>query len=87
MLEIQFTRSAEREFGRLPREVKRRFARAIEALAEDPTRSRPGVDVRRLHGSEPAWRLRVGDYRGIFALEERRIVFTRFGHRSRVYGT
>jgi len=85
--EVELTRSAEREFGKLPADVKLRFARAIDALADDPFRRRPGVDVRRLQGREAMWRLRVGDHRGIFAVEDARIVFTRFGHRSRVYET
>lgn len=77
--------SAEREFRRLPREIQRRFANAFEALAEDPTRARPGLDVKPLRGLRGAWRLRIGDYRGIYELEPGKVRFTRFGHRSNVY--
>lgn len=82
---VRFTRSAEKEFARLARSVQERFAAAIDALAENPTRARPGVDIKRLHGARSTWRLRVGHSRGIFEVEGEAVVFTRFGHRSRVY--
>ncbi|HEY5539624.1 MAG TPA: type II toxin-antitoxin system RelE/ParE family toxin [Thermoplasmata archaeon] len=85
MYRIEFTSSAEKAFRRLPRAVRRRFSVAFELLRQDPRRRRPGCDVRLLSGVANAWRLRVGDYRGIFAIEESSIVFTRFGHRKDVY--
>ena len=83
--EIEFTSSAEKAFRRLPQEVRRRFSAAFELLQLDPRRRRPGCDVRLLSGTANAWRLQVGDYRGIYAVEEPKIVFTRFGHRKDVY--
>lgn len=82
---VEFTRSAEKEFGRLPREVQRRFADAIPLVAESPRRARAGADVRKLRGTRGAWRLRVGDWRGIYECEGGKVVFTRFAHRSKVY--
>jgi len=83
--EIFFKASAEREFRRLPREIHRRFAKAFETLAEEPTRARPGLGIKPLRGVRAAWRLRVGDYRGIYEVEADKVRFTRFGHRSNVY--
>ncbi|MGI0150272.1 MAG: type II toxin-antitoxin system RelE family toxin [Thermoplasmata archaeon] len=83
--EIEFTSSAERAFRRLPPSLQRRFSAAFEVLRIDPRRRRPGCDVRLLSGAANAWRLRVGDYRGIYAIEGSKIVFTRFGHRKDVY--
>ncbi len=83
--EVFLKPSAEREFRRLPREIQVRFAKAFEALAEEPTRARPGLDVKPLRGVKATWRLRVGDYRGIFEVEPGKVRFTRFGHRSNVY--
>ncbi len=82
---VEFKKSAEKEFSRLPKDVMRRFAEAIEKVAEDPGRPRSGVDIKRLHGTKTTWRLRVGDFRGIYELVEGRVVFTRFAHRSKVY--
>ena len=83
--EIFFKPSAEREFHRLPGDIQRRFARAFEVLAEEPTRSRTGLDVRPVRGAKDTWRLRVGEYRGIYEVEPGKVRFTRFGHRSNVY--
>jgi mRNA interferase RelE/StbE len=83
--QVLFTSSAEREFRALPREIQERFASTFELLRENATQGRPGCDVRRLSGIAAAWRLRVGDYRGIYALVGEEIIFTRFGHRSTVY--
>lgn len=82
---IQFTRSAEKEFLRLPRDVQIRFASAFNLLEADPSRAKPGLDIKRLHGTRTTWRLRVGDYRGIYEREGEQLVFTRFDHRSRIY--
>lgn len=83
---VLFTSSAEREFRRLPRDVQARFSDAFALLAVDPRRRRARCDVRLLSGVANAWRLRVGDYRGIYAVEADEVVFTRFGHRRSVYG-
>ena len=80
--EIVFKASAEKEFRRLPGEIQRRFAKAF---AEEPTRARPGVDVKPFRAVKATWRLRVGDYRGIYEVEPGKVRFTRFGHGSNVY--
>jgi mRNA interferase RelE/StbE len=82
---VELKRSAQKEFRRLPRTVMVRFGQAIEELAEGPLRPRAGLDIRKLHGTRSTWRLRVGEYRGIFEAQKDRLVFTRFAHRSKVY--
>ena len=83
--EIRLSKSAVREFDRLDRETQRRFAEAIALLQETPGRTRPGLDIRPLRGLKGMWRLRVGEFRGIYQREGSRIIFTRFAHRSSVY--
>jgi mRNA interferase RelE/StbE len=46
--------------------VQRRALRAVEALADDP---RPN-GCRKLVGSENAYRIRVGDYRVIYTVDD-----------------
>lgn len=84
MVRILVSRSAERELARLPRDIQKRFARALEALEKDPRR-RPGLDIKPLRGMKGAWRLRVGAYRGIYEMEEGQLRFTRFGDRKDIY--
>lgn len=85
MSEILFTASAIRELARLPRQIQQRFNRGFDLLDENSRRARPGLDISPLRGGRGAWRLRVGDYRGVYELDADRVTFTRFGHRSKVY--
>ncbi|MBI2886545.1 MAG: type II toxin-antitoxin system RelE/ParE family toxin [Chloroflexi bacterium] len=48
----------------MPRQDRERVLRALQGLADDPL---PG-GVRKLQSRAPAWRLRVGQYRVIYAV-------------------
>ena len=84
-IELRLTRSAEREFGKLDRETQERFATAMALLQEASGRPRSGLDIRPLKGLRGMWRLRVGEYRGIYQRDGATVIFTRFAHRSSVY--
>ena len=79
---LEFKRSAEREFDRLPRVVRERLRSRIDRLVENP--KPPGS--RKLTGSS-LYRIRVGDYRVIYSVDEDEqvVVVTRVRHRSRAY--
>ena len=63
---VLFARSARKELEQLPaREVGRIFAK-IEGLALDP---RPD-GCRKLAGADATWRIRVGVYRVIYAVDD-----------------
>lgn len=59
-----------------------RIRSAIDALADDP---RPH-GVRKLKGSEDAWRIRVGSYRVIYEIADDRLIVSviHVGHRKDV---
>ena len=65
MHKVVFERSAKKELDKLPRRVGDRVALAIAALAEDPRRG--ATKVKRIEG---AFRIRVGDYRVIFEIDD-----------------
>lgn len=68
---VVFARSARKELEGLPETIRRRVVSHIEQLASKP---RP-TGVRKLVGSEDLWRLRIGDYRVIYAVHnERKLV-------------
>jgi mRNA interferase RelE/StbE len=73
---------ADRYLAKLPQDVQERLDEAIDGLADDP---RP-AGSRKLRGRE-GYRLRVGDYRVLYAVdhEARRVTVTRVGHRRDVY--
>lgn len=80
--EIQFLPAAFREIKKLPTEAKRRVQAVIELLAEDP---RPPA-AKRLT-ARPEWRVRSGDYRVIYRIEDAvlTVVVVSAGHRREIY--
>jgi mRNA interferase RelE/StbE len=81
--EITFARSARRELEALePRLVARIWIR-IQALGDQPRP--PGC--RKLQGEGAAWRIRVGDYRVIYEIQEagRTIDIVAVRHRRDAY--
>lgn len=80
---IVFLSGAEREFLRLSKGVRLRLSRHIEALAADP---RPAGCVK-LTGSQNIWRIRVGDYRVLYTIDDagRTVTVTRVAHRRESY--
>ena len=80
---VLFTRRAERDFSTLPRRERERLARRIDALATDP---RP-KGVKKLVGPDAFYRLRAGDYRIIYTVEDNVVTVTvvRVGHRRDIY--
>ncbi len=73
---------AKKSLCRLPENVQTRIARSMLALAENP---RPSGVVK-LSGRE-AWRIRIGDYRVIYTIDDARkeVVIYAIGHRREIY--
>jgi mRNA interferase RelE/StbE len=80
---IVFARSARKELEALDPPIIERVIARIEALATEP---RP-TGSRKLRGSGNLWRVRVGDYRVVYALDDRRRVvdIVRVRHRRDAY--
>ena len=72
-----------RDLDALPSNTRERIERAIDLLAGNP---RPHGS-RKLVGFEHEWRLRVGDYRILYAIDdsEKRVTIARVAHRREVY--
>ena len=79
---IVFDRPAEKQFRRLPTDIRQALARCVSALAENP---RPS-DSRKLEGTYDCYCLRQGDYRLVYTILEDRVVVLvlRAGHRGDV---
>ena len=79
---VRIKRSAEREIERLALAVRRRVVAKIAALASDP---RPH-GCQKLTG-EDKYRLRQGDYRIVYTIEDDVVTVTvvRVAHRGDVY--
>jgi mRNA interferase RelE/StbE len=80
---IEVSATAERQIRRLPRADQLRVIRVIQALATDPRP--PGC--RRLSGHDDVFRVRIGRYRVLYSIEDRRLVIIvlKVGDRKDVY--
>lgn len=80
---VVFARSARRELERLEMSVARRIIARIDALVTDP---RPPGCVK-LQGAADLWRIRIGDYRVVYSVDDdARVVDIRVvRHRSDAY--
>ncbi len=80
--QIIWSESAAKELKKLDRTVANRIYKKVSQLSENPYHS----DVTKIVG-DPYFRLRVGDYRIIFDIQNNmlRILVLKVGHRKNVY--
>ena len=80
---LEFSARAYRQFAKLERSAQQRLAPAIDTLADDP---HPASSVK-LVGGDDLYRIRVGAYRIVYAIEDDRLVVlvVKLGHRRDVY--
>ena len=71
----------------LPLALKRRMRAALRTLGKDPTGLSTRLDVKRLDADagQPMYRLRIGDWRVAFTVDEA-VVVLRIFHRGERYG-
>ncbi|MEG3436184.1 type II toxin-antitoxin system RelE/ParE family toxin [Pannus brasiliensis CCIBt3594] len=83
MYSIEFSRKARKQFKALPELVRDRLIPKIDSLTENP---RPS-DCKALQGTKGLYRVRVGDYRILYSIEDRRlfILIVEIGHRREIY--
>jgi len=79
---VYLKRSAEKELDRLPAKVYNRIIKRIISLGNNPRP--PGV--KKLLGQK-AYRIRVGDYRILYVIDEkeRKVEIVSVAHRKEVY--
>ena len=86
MYSIRFCPQSRRQFLRLPAEIRKAIGPRLRRLANWPE---TGLDVKPLRGElAGSFRLRVGDYRVIFVVDDtaKAISIRKVGHRESVYG-
>ena len=81
--DVALTSSAAKELKKLSRQLIARIAPRLENLASNPRP--PGC--RKLQGGDREWRIRVGDYRVVYIIDDAKLLVevTRIRHRSEVY--
>ena len=83
MYEVHLERAAENDLKRLTTSTFHRIIPQIRALAENP---RPS-GCRKLAGSKNDWRIRIGDYRVLYEIDEKAkaVRVMRVRHRREAY--
>jgi mRNA interferase RelE/StbE len=81
--EVLIERTAERDLKSLPTALFSRIVPRIKALANNP---RP-AGCHKLAGSKNDWRIRIGDYRVVYEIDDarKRVKIFRVRHRREVY--
>ncbi|MGB3203471.1 MAG: type II toxin-antitoxin system RelE/ParE family toxin [Crinalium sp.] len=78
--EIEFKPKAIKDLEALSENTRERIISKIQGMQEELQ-----GDVKRLTNFTPEYRLRVGDYRVLFEIEEETIIIYRVKHRSKAY--
>ncbi len=83
MYHIEFAPKAEKEFRKLPRPIQMALREKIDGLSSNPR----GPNSNKLQGSYDLYRLRVGNYRVVYSIEDKKLVvlILRLGHRKDIY--
>ncbi|MEH2116527.1 type II toxin-antitoxin system RelE family toxin [Nostoc sp.] len=81
--EVKFSKGAKKQFRKLPIDVQECIQTKINDLAIEP---RPN-GVKKLQGDDNSYRIRVGDYRVVYELDDDVLIVTviKVGHRSEIY--
>jgi mRNA interferase RelE/StbE len=82
MYELIIRPSAEKQMDRLPAKVRQRVVAALDELRNEP---RP-PPCAKLHGRDDLWRIRVGQYRVVYTIQDEELVVlvVRVAHRKDV---
>ncbi len=82
---VEFVRSAEKEYLQLPKKIRLRFEEALKLLAISPFSEL--LKVKKLKGTEDAFRIRIGEYRMIYQVKQETLIVLviKVGHRREIY--
>ena len=69
---VAFASSAEKELKDFPRQLIARLVRRLENLSSNP---RPS-GCKKLSGGDGEWRIRVGDYRVVYTIDDGKLLDT-----------
>ena len=83
MYRVFLERAAEKQLKQLSAKLHNRVIVAVQALAKNPRP--PGC--RKLTGTDSDWRIRVGDYRVVYEIDDaaHEVRINRIRHRREVY--
>ena len=78
---LVYTKRSVKDINKLDKQVKKRIKESLEKYSNDPFYYSEKLTLPKLGN----YRFRIGDYRVIFDIEEKKIIILRVGHRSEIY--
>jgi mRNA interferase RelE/StbE len=83
LYDVHWKESAKKELKNLDKQIIKRLLENITQLAENP---RP-LTCKKLQGADNLYRVRVGDYRVVFSIDDKVLIIEiiRVGHRRKIY--
>lgn len=83
MYKIELSRDAEKFYRKQGRKIQIQLSQALRKLADNPNLPQS----KKLVGMDDLYRIRVGDYRIVYTVENNRltVLVVRIDHRSQVY--
>jgi len=72
-----------KQLAAMPKADRKRLLDALEAVAEKPTHRFSFVT--QMVGQAGVWRLRKGDWRAVYRIQDGDVILDRVGHRREVY--
>jgi mRNA interferase RelE/StbE len=89
MYTVEFTNRAEKDLGKLPKQIIAKILEKVDKLSEDPRPSgyKKLTDFYVSNAPDELYRIRVGNYRVIYSIEDEIITITivKVAHRKEVY--
>ena len=83
---VLLSETAMRQLQNLPANLQKRIKRSLAGLEEDSFRSRAKVHIKKLMGPKKIYyRLRIGDYRVVYVIEDKNVKVAKIFHRSAGY--
>lgn len=84
--EVLLSETARRQLNGIPPDLRSIVRGKLSELHEDPFRSRPNADIKKLKGpKKDYYRLRAGNYRAIYIIEEYNVKVAKILPRDRAY--
>ena len=85
LYQIEFTKSASKEFKKLPKNIKEKAIEALNFLSQNPRSD--FLKTKKMKGPESLYRIRVGDYRLVYEIVNKKliIIIVKIGHRKDIY--
>ena len=83
--EVQFTRSAQKEFLQLERALQDRVAESLRVLAQHPFSEL--LQIKKIKGADAVYRFRLGSYRVVYEVRKAALIVLviKIAHRKEVY--